>query len=369
MQLPVSLRYRIVAAYVQCNSYSYSLVSRRFGVSVHAVRRWVKRAAVVEVLVNKPSSGRPKIITEVGGKAAMNMLLSGDFRNAKQIGLALHINGHTINGRLPSAATVIRAAKAAAVAAGTPIRAVFGKPAKRLTQATMAKRLAFCQQHLNTDWRLHMFSDRKRFHFMFPGTAVNPVSWAKRGEHPTANHPNHPNCVNLYAGITKYGITKVHIVTGTTGLKTSFKNKTGQASRNITQAEYSDVVLQTLAPEGKRVFTLHGISHWHLQQDNDPAHRAVQKSLATWNSANPAHTISLLPHWPPNSPDLNPIENLWAWVQAEVNAKGCESFAEFKQCVLHTLQNVPIKVLKGLIGSMRSRLEQCIARNGGLTDY
>jgi hypothetical protein len=61
--------------------------------------------------------------------------------------------------------------------------------------------------------------------------------------------------------------------------------------------------------------------------------------------------------------------DLWAWVQAEVNAEGCESFAEFKQCVLHTLQNVPIKVLKGLIGSMRSRLEQCIARNGGLTDY
>jgi hypothetical protein len=41
----------------------------------------------------------------------------------------------------------------------------------------------------------------------------------------------------------------------------------------------------------------------------------------------------VLRDWPPNSPDLNPIEHVWAYVQARVNVLGCYFFDELsRQC-------------------------------------
>ena len=79
--------------------------------------------------------------------------------------------------------------------------------------------------------------------------------------------------------------------------------------------------------------------------------------------------MSLLSGWPGNSPDLNCIENLWAWAQAKVNSKGCKTIEEFKKCVMKTLQNVPRKLLEGLVGSMTKRMHACIENNGGKTKY
>jgi hypothetical protein len=60
-------------------------------------------------------------------------------------------------------------------------------------------------------------------------------------------------CVNMYAGITCYGVTKAHLVTGTSKITTNFNNQKGQTSRNITSKEYREVLTRTLLPEGHRL--------------------------------------------------------------------------------------------------------------------
>ena len=47
-------------------------------------------------------------------------------------------------------------------------------------------------------------------------------------------------------------------------------------------------------------------------QDNAPCHKA--KSIKTFLAAEGVDMIE----WPPYSPDLNPIENIWAWMKTKL---------------------------------------------------
>lgn len=215
-----------------------------------------------------------------------------------------------------------------------------------------------------------MFTDRKKFLFTYPGARVNKVAWVVRGQQRTAMKSNHALCVNVYAGVTAFGMTKPHLVAGTSKLATEFTNKKGMKAKNITSAEYESVVLNTLLPEGRKIMGSHNITEWVLQQDNDPTHKKASKSaLDKWSKLNSGQTVTILPSWPPNSPDLSPIENIWAHVQCQVNKMGCKSFDEFKEKVEYFLAHIPQSMIKNLFRSMKRRLEECIALKGGRTHY
>ena len=128
------------------------------------------------------------------------------------------------------------------------------------------------------------------------------------------------------------------------------------------------MLAETLLPEGRRLFSTGGISCWKLQQDNDPAHKVAEQVVKDWNQKH-SSAVSVLPNWPPNSPDLNLIENVWAWVQARVDEKGCKNFAEFKAQVLQQLAKVPKSMIDKLYKSMRGRLSSVIENEGGKIKY
>jgi hypothetical protein len=303
-------------------------------------------------------------------KTAMDMLVSGGCRGASEVAQQLHLKGHTSSK--VHRTTVIRHAKAAAKASGTKMWLHRGKPKRGISSSTQQKRLKFAKANKSTPWRLVMFSDRKRFLLQYPGSRISMVRWTlghtKASSDLAVTQPNHPYNVNIYAGLTRHGITDVHVVAGTTGYSSPHKNKQGGQARNITASEYKEVLTKTLLPEGRRLFTNVGVSTWWFQQDNDPTHKVAAEVIEGYNKSNGC-SVQLLPNWPPSSPDLNLIENVWAYVQARVNEKGCTTFEEFKAEVKAQFKAVPKHMLSNLFMSMPKRIKQVIELGGQKTKY
>lgn len=341
-------------------------VARSLKVPPKTANRWVQRYLATGGVDDEQRSGRKPLLNAAVAARAHELLMSNEHGGAKSVGLLLHTSGMV--SKPVDRRTVTRAVRNIALEEGHTLRALRGKPQKMLTEKNREKRLAFCKDNLGRGWGNVMFTDRKKFPFSYPGVKVQAVSWVRAGMRRQALTVNHANVVNLYAGITKSGVTKVHIVAGTTGHKTTFKNGKGQEAKNITKQEYQNVVESTFLPEGQRLFTNNGIGTWVLQQDNDPTHKAALPAVDQWNTKR-GSSVSVLKNWPPNSPDLNPIENLWGYLQTKLDARGCKSFKEFRAAVEIEVKAIPTDYFSKLVGSMPTRMAECIRLEGGKTRY
>lgn len=155
----------------------------------------------------------------------------------------------------------------------------------------------------------------------------------------------HPTSVMVWAVMSIKGPGRFCIVEGT-----------------MRQEQYINVLKDRLLPQ---------INEWHpdkdciFMHDGAPCHKAksVTKFLAE-------HQVRTLP-WPGNSPDMNPIENLWAIVKRRVR--------KTKITTKHELISKLIKVwfhdddikksCKSLIESMPTRINALIKNRGQHTKY
>ena len=364
--LPDHTRWQIVVLSQQGRT--AASIARALKVNIKSVRLWRSRFDLVQNVTTARGRGRKHVLSDAAVKCATQLLVDGTAGGSRYVAKKLCALGYT---EKPVAHTTItRAVKKRAELDGDPLLVVRGRGKKSLTQLTRSKRIAFATDNAQRNWRNVMITDRCRFYLRFPGTKMRRVRWRRKSQsgEGEAFRPNKPNCYNVYAGITKYGVTPMHPVTGTTSLKTDFQTKTGKKSRNITQDEYQHVLRETLLPAGNQIFGVQGVGNWVLQQDNDAAHNKAAKAIEDFNSQGTG-TVELLKGWPGNSPDLSPIENVWAWVDAEVAALGCKNMTEFKEAVDRTFKNIPDIMLKNLFASLPKRMEQVLEREGRNTGY
>lgn len=80
------------------------------------------------------------------------------------------------------------------------------------------------------------------------------------------------------------------------------------------------------------------------------------------------HGIKVLPDWPKYSPELNPQENVWAWVEPDLRRteKDDETFDEFQGNLLATCKRYPAS--EKLVGSMAKRIRKVIDSQGAMID-
>ena len=106
------------------------------------------------------------------------------------------------------------------------------------------------------------------------------------------------------------------------------------------------------------IATKHNGKGYLFQQDNAPIHTA--KDVKEWIVAK---KIKTLPDWPSQSPDLNPIEQLWSELERRLR-KRSKAPKNIESGLLEEWAKIPESVYMDLIKSMPRRIEACIANNG-----
>ena len=80
-----------------------------------------------------------------------------------------------------------------------------------------------------------------------------------------------------------------------------------------------------------------------LQQDNAPAHKSAETS--TWFLEN---GVDVLENWPPNSPDLNIIENLWSILKGRVAKRHPKTLEDLETFALEEFYAIPDEYVQKL---------------------
>lgn len=102
-----------------------------------------------------------------------------------------------------------------------------------------------------------------------------------------------------------------------------------------------------------------------FQQDNAPVHSS--NSMKQWFSRQPFGVLS----WPAQSPDLNPIENLWAILKRRLNRYDTppKGILELWSRVEETFPSITVDDCKRLIESMPRRIAAVLKSKGKWTKW
>ena len=82
---------------------------------------------------------------------------------------------------------------------------------------------------------------------------------------------------------------------------------------------------------------------------DSPAGRSVTRKTKTFLKEK---KIQILEPWPPNSPDLNPIENHWSILTEKVYQVEIHTVEQLRRRVRYCWKRIDPKVLKNLVDDM-----------------
>ena len=222
-------------------------------------------------------------------------------------------------------ATVRRSLRKSGYRKWTPIRG------PNLTPLHIKKRLEWCLKNRRRNWKKTVFTDESFFVFF-----RNKVKqWGRK--RPCIPVPKYSPSIMVWGGISHRGTTSLHMTRG-------------KINSDTYQAILRDNLqpIKALYPQG---FT--------LQQDGATPH--TSKSTQKFLEEGGYEVLD----WPPNSPDLSPIENLWG-IMKNALEKEIDRSPENWMAIIQRIwdEDVP-QYLESLIGSMEGRIESCIAAKGG----
>jgi len=122
---------------------------------------------------------------------------------------------------------------------------------------------------------------------------------------------------------------------------------------------FVEILRTHLIPNARKQFR----RRWKLQMDNDPKHKSrVAKQFMSIE-------VPEVIDWPSNSPDVNPIENLWSIIKHRVEKRKPTNLEELNKFLHQEWNNIDMVILNYLVNSMKSRCLALIESKGERISY
>lgn len=326
-RVSLQVRWSIVAD-CKAGKTSYSAIARKHRVKRHTVRDIFAKFLETGTVEDSDRPGRPRTTSPTQDTELLHIVRRHPDEPSHRT--SARLRERTGANLAPS--TVRRRL----VAAGLSARPFTSKPALTINQK--AKRLAFAKRHRNRKWRNVLFSDEAKF---LLGSRKRLVR-RKSGEKIYKRTFKHPGGVNVWGCFGRLGFGDIHIF-----------------RENMTADIYVSILDDHLLQSAK-----HAVSAaWIFQEDNDPKHRS--RAAQAWLQR---HDIKRL-DWPSNSPDVNPMENVWAPLKDRVAARGAKNLDQLEQFIREEWAKLSREFAEHLVNSMPNRMQALMDAGGDAIDY
>lgn len=288
-------------------------------------------------VVDRPRSGRRRIFNEREERNLVRSFISTPGLSCKEIERERQANEQPGSRR-----TVRRILRRNGLVPKT------SEQGKEIVKRNKKKRVTWAREHLgwsNTDWSRIVFSDEAT---LYPKRTKTFVRWTRTGvSNPAPFEDNlDKKSINVWGYIRYDGL----------GELIRFEGDMRKEDYLEMLDEYLfDAIEDQFNPDDKLTFMQDGASYHTTPYVTD--------ELRRWG-------VNCLP-WPPQSPDLNPIENLWACLRQKL----WERRAQIKNSndtwrhACEIFNNLTLAYIRKLYSSMHKRLESVIELKGNRTRF
>ncbi len=300
-----------------------SAIGKQLGVKKSTVGAIIRKWKTYKTTDNLPRSGAPRKISPRGVKM-ITRTVSKNPRTTR---------GDLVND-LQGAGTKVTKATISNTLRRQGLKSCSARRVPVLKPVHVQARLKFAREHLDDpeeDWENVIWSDETKIE-RFGKNSTCRVWRRKNAElHPKNTIPTvkHGGGNMLWGYFSAKGPGRLICV-----------------KERMNGAMYREILSENLLPSARALKMKRG---WVFQHDNDPKHTA--RATKEWLCKKHFKVLE----WPSQSPDLNPIENLWRELKVRVAQRQPQNITALEEICMEEWAKIPATVCENLVKTYRKR--------------